>query len=56
MHVLPIARDHHHHYGGDREADPRRHRVGGHPSDGQHQEDFLGRVRHRGQRVRGENR
>ena len=55
VHVLPVARDHDEHHRRHGQPDPRRHRVGAQPGHREHQEDFLRRVRDRGQCVGGED-
>ena len=55
VHVLPVAGDHDEHHDGDRETDPRRHRVRRQTRHRQHQEDLLRRVGDRRHRVGGEH-
>ena len=56
MDVLAVGGHHHQHDQRDEKADPGRHHQGGQPCHGQHQEDLLRRIRHRGHGVGGENR
>ena len=56
VHGLAVARDDGEHHQRDREADLPRPDVRRRAGDGEHDEDLVGRVRHRGQRVAGEHR
>ena len=56
VHVLAVGGHHHHHHQRHRKADPGCHHQRGQARDRQHQEDLLGRVRHRGHGIGGEHR
>jgi hypothetical protein len=55
VHVLPVGRHHGDHHHGHRQRDPRRVHVGGGTRDRQRQQDLVGRVGHRRERVGGEH-
>ena len=56
MHVLPVGRDHDQHHDRDQDGDLPGVAVRDQPGEGQGQQDLVGRVGDRGQRVRGEHR
>ena len=55
VHVLPVRRDDDEHHEDDGEPDPRRDHQGGRPGEREGQQDLVGRVRDRRERVRREH-